>query len=78
MLSLKKVVRRNGSARPFFRPRLESLESRLAPAVFTQAAGQSHLIPHKKAKNGLARFVVPACLQALLLDAAFGRFVLPQ
>ncbi len=40
--------------------------------------GQSHLIPHKKAKNGLARFVVPACLQALLLDAAFGRFVLPQ
>ncbi len=41
-------------------------------------AGQSHLIPHKKAKNGLARFVVPACLQALLLDAAFGRFVLPQ
>ena len=32
--------------------------------------GQTHLIPHKKAKNRLADLVVPSRLQAFLLDAA--------
>ena len=34
------------------------------------APGQTHLIPHKKAKNRLADLVVPSRLQAFLLDAA--------
>src|SRR5205823_6663795 len=41
-------------------------------------AGQTHLIPKKKAAYGLAGFVVPRRLQALLLDAALGGLVLLQ
>ncbi len=59
-------------------PKFADPHNNLGNTLTANGAGQSHLIPHKKAKNGLARFVVPACLQALLLDAAFGRFVLPQ
>ncbi len=40
------------------------------PTLRPISPGQTHLIPHKKAKNRLADLVVPSRLQAFLLDAA--------